>query len=122
MSDGTYGYREKFPWPTHYYGMAVRELAKRGARVIGFDILFGLLNPAAKIELPDGTEAESDRFFAAEPRRRGRRCSPAEAQRSEEHTSELQSLTNLVCRLLLEKKKIKNRADTRHVLARADHV
>src|SRR5262249_61754402 len=30
-----------------------------------------------------------------------RRCS---ASRSEEHTSELQSLTNLVCRLLLEKK------------------
>src|SRR5437016_6640352 len=28
-----------------------------------------------------------------------------EAARSEEHTSELQSLTNLVCRLLLEKKK-----------------
>src|SRR5437016_11095777 len=27
--------------------------------------------------------------------------------RSEEHTSELQSLTNLVCRLLLEKKKLK---------------
>src|SRR5437016_11897738 len=29
------------------------------------------------------------------------------AARSEEHTSELQSLTNLVCRLLLEKKKQK---------------
>src|SRR5258706_4823054 len=29
----------------------------------------------------------------------------ARRQRSEEHTSELQSLTNLVCRLLLEKKK-----------------
>src|SRR5258706_1222306 len=29
----------------------------------------------------------------------------AERLRSEEHTSELQSLTNLVCRLLLEKKK-----------------
>src|SRR5437016_9416581 len=28
--------------------------------------------------------------------------------RSEEHTSELQSLTNLVCRLLLEKKKDKD--------------
>src|SRR5258706_9771209 len=28
-----------------------------------------------------------------------------ESSRSEEHTSELQSLTNLVCRLLLEKKK-----------------
>src|SRR5438093_6444513 len=31
------------------------------------------------------------------------------APRSEEHTSELQSLTNLVCRLLLEKKKDKKR-------------
>src|SRR5437016_9653169 len=29
----------------------------------------------------------------------------ARRSRSEEHTSELQSLTNLVCRLLLEKKK-----------------
>src|SRR5438046_3586223 len=34
--------------------------------------------------------------------RPSRRCS---SLRSEEHTSELQSLTNLVCRLLLEKKK-----------------
>src|SRR5262249_59838527 len=33
--------------------------------------------------------------------------SPTWAVRSEEHTSELQSLTNLVCRLLLEKKKKK---------------
>src|SRR5438093_9826695 len=32
--------------------------------------------------------------------------------RSEEHTSELQSLTNLVCRLLLEKKKKKNYTTT----------
>src|SRR5688572_32361371 len=30
-----------------------------------------------------------------------------DAKRSEEHTSELQSQSNLVCRLLLEKKKIK---------------
>src|SRR5438093_13685072 len=33
---------------------------------------------------------------------------PRGATRSEEHTSELQSLTNLVCRLLLEKKKKRN--------------
>src|SRR2546427_3032006 len=32
-------------------------------------------------------------------------------RRSEEHTSELQSQSNLVCRLLLEKKKNKNTAD-----------
>src|SRR5438046_5998473 len=42
---------------------------------------------------------------------------PAVALRSEEHTSELQSLTNLVCRLLLEKKKKKRlaRATLPHV-------
>src|SRR2546423_10825547 len=34
-----------------------------------------------------------------------RAWSPASAARSEEHTSELQSLAYLVCRLLLEKKK-----------------
>src|SRR2546430_12571448 len=36
--------------------------------------------------------------------------------RSEEHTSELQSQSNLVCRLLLEKKKI----PTPHVLQQSD--
>src|SRR5256886_9821558 len=41
----------------------------------------------------------------------GRRVGRAAVVRSEEHTSELQSQSNLVCRLLLEKKKnhIKNR-------------
>src|SRR5262245_62514205 len=34
---------------------------------------------------------------------------PADAGRSEEHTSELQSLRHLVCRLLLEKKKKKKK-------------
>src|SRR5688572_32983590 len=34
-------------------------------------------------------------------------CGPARRPRSEEHTSELQSQSNLVCRLLLEKKKKK---------------
>src|SRR2546427_5862334 len=35
-------------------------------------------------------------------------CDQADTQRSEEHTSELQSQSNLVCRLLLEKKKKQN--------------
>src|SRR3989449_4822177 len=39
-----------------------------------------------------------------------------DAERSEEHTSELQSRLHLVCRLLLEKKK-KNSVDTREELA-----
>src|SRR5256886_11255070 len=44
-------------------------------------------------------------------RRRARRPPPARPRRSEEHTSELQSQSNLVCRLLLEKK---NRSTIRH--------
>src|SRR5437016_6991029 len=35
-------------------------------------------------------------------------------QRSEEHTSELQSLTNLVCRLLLEKKNAQRKEPRHH--------
>src|SRR5438270_5361244 len=38
---------------------------------------------------------------------------PAEEVRSEEHTSELQSQSNLVCRLLLEKKKKKKKKKKR---------
>src|SRR2546425_7710344 len=56
-----------------------------------------------------------DRCRAPRPvvRGRARSSSPAldysrSSRRSEEHTSELQSLAYLVCRLLLEKKKKKN--------------
>src|SRR3989454_9872732 len=40
-----------------------------------------------------------------DPQRRGDQSGPRLVWRSEEHTSELQSPCNLVCRLLLEKKK-----------------
>src|SRR5688572_31281635 len=40
-------------------------------------------------------------------------------KRSEEHTSELQSQSNLVCRLLLEKKKKKETTHTRSLLSAA---
>src|SRR5262245_64460598 len=43
------------------------------------------------------------------------------ATRSEEHTSELQSLRHLVCRLLLEKKK-KNKKDRREDLTAHDRA
>src|SRR5262249_38806500 len=55
--------------------------------------------------------------------RGGRHTPIRHAVRSEEHTSELQSLTNLVCRLLLEKKKKRHKSDNkRHKLERADNV
>src|SRR3712207_7635534 len=46
-----------------------------------------------------GTQFSSSRAYVSPPRY-------AEAERSEEHTSELQSRQYLVCRLLLEKKNI----------------
>src|SRR5205823_13162999 len=56
--------------------------------------------PACRSEYPGNSRSDS-------PALPPRQCPPA-APRSEEHTSELQSLAYLVCRLLLEKKKKNN--------------
>src|SRR5690242_21311300 len=48
------------------------------------------------------------------PARSPRRCAACSSPRSEEHTSELQSHVNLVCRLLLEKKKKKKHNTQSH--------
>src|SRR5256885_9272834 len=45
---------------------------------------------------------------------------PGRGDRSEEHTSELQSPCNLVCRLLLEKKESHSTPSTRAALASSD--
>src|SRR5687767_15659616 len=47
----------------------------------------------------DTADRRADRMVRPQSKRRGAQC-----PRSEEHTSELQSLAYLVCRLLLEKK------------------
>src|SRR5258708_28339675 len=52
-------------------------------------------------EPPDGQVEHDDHNPRRDPQRRGQ----VAADRSEEHTSELQSPDHLVCRLLLEKKK-----------------
>src|SRR5256886_5657503 len=55
--------------------------------------------------LPAGTQKQVFPFFVP-PRAAGSAWAPpGKRKRSEEHTSELQSQSNLVCRLLLEKKK-----------------
>src|SRR2546425_4015945 len=54
---------------------------------------------AAGVDEPSAEDAHADRG------QRVRRVEEGERLRSEEHTSELQSLAYLVCRLLLEKKK-----------------
>src|SRR5262245_62515808 len=56
------------------------------------------------------------RARSAPPRRPGR------GPRSEEHTSELQSLRHLVCRLLLEKKKNKTIDEPAELQRRAEYA
>src|SRR2546423_7554458 len=59
-------------------------------------------------DLPHAVGAEVEAEDSA-PTACGRSCGPwPSTARSEEHTSELQSLAYLVCRLLLEKKKKEN--------------
>src|SRR5438477_2601043 len=55
--------------------------------------------PDQRLHRPALAPRDRDPALASHPRPRG-------ASRSEEHTSELQSHVNLVCRLLLEKKNI----------------
>src|SRR4051812_49573877 len=62
-----------------------------------------LWSPAPEIRVAEGT--------APSPHPRG-------SERSEEHSSELQSHVNLVCRLLLEKKKADSLSTFRHLTER----
>src|SRR2546430_6549910 len=55
--------------------------------------------------LPIFHQAEEDKGAGKRQPAQQRRAAEDAAERSEEHTSELQSQSNLVCRLLLEKKK-----------------
>src|SRR5947207_8659952 len=68
-----------------------------------YDVVEGLGGPLAVVDeqivAPESVEQAHFRGWIA------RRFGPAFARRSEEHTSELQSHSDLVCRLLLEKKK-----------------
>src|SRR5688572_32594021 len=76
-----------------------RDLADRARQVRGI----GQPGEAAVAVQPPGDQPE---VAAAGPAR--------DHVRSEEHTSELQSQSNLVCRLLLEKKKKQQRKTTDH--------
>src|SRR6185369_18015028 len=63
------------------------------------------LHDALPISRPSNASGRKDASLVPSPTSAASSCSPS--ARSEEHTSELQSHLNLVCRLLLEKKKTK---------------
>src|SRR5690554_7327185 len=68
---------------------------------------FSCMSTQAFLELSPSTSAEA--HFNHTPEERGKEIFPETLIRSEEHTSELQSRPHLVCRLLLEKKKIEQK-------------
>src|SRR2546430_7402147 len=61
-----------------------------------------LLEEACRVEI---AACLCNQALTVDPKENGRWESDLSVCRSEEHTSELQSQSNLVCRLLLEKKK-----------------
>src|SRR5205823_11798507 len=73
----------------------------RSSRPCGLDYECGVRNAECGIE---GPQSVNEAYICAALR-----------IRSEEHTSELQSLAYLVCRLLLEKKKKKNNTQIHHI-------
>src|SRR5262249_60664956 len=80
----------------------------RASHLLGVSLFFFLMirRPPRSTLFPYTTLFRSRRLLLPRrPREPPRAALRPRRQRSEEHTSELQSLTNLVCRLLLEKKK-----------------
>src|SRR5688572_31879159 len=86
-----------FPYTTLF-----RSLAQLGGAVRGQELLeHGQRAGRVAVEQP----VQRDQLEVLVASRLGRRPLSGGLPRSEEHTSELQSQSNLVCRLLLEKKK-----------------
>src|SRR5690348_17928417 len=89
-----------FPYTTLFRSIAIGcEIRRRELRLLGFQILAELVHDVVA-RLPALGQL---RVPGAEVLR-GEIEEGVLAQRSEEHTSELQSPVHLVCRLLLEKK------------------
>src|ERR1019366_1703262 len=74
--------------------------------------------PPRSTLFPYTTLFRSKPITATSPASPPKSSPPPQNNRSEEHMSELQSLTNLVCRLLLEKKKNFHTQNCREVVMR----
>src|SRR5688572_31163777 len=85
------------------HGRELHELVKRPLQLMVHQA-FNFERPRCEIDLRRSVRVEHGPLFRARLTGRDAFVAP----RSEEHTSELQSQSNLVCRLLLEKKKKQN--------------
>src|SRR5438093_6347521 len=98
--------------------------------LLSFFFFFLMIRRPPRSTLFPYTTLFRSRFFAAGEQLHalqalpGRRRDDVDAafERSEEHTSELQSLTNLVCRLLLEKKKKKKKNKKQNIYKQHNYI
>src|SRR2546430_12900739 len=92
-----------FPYTTLFRSGPDAEIpyARSGVRTDVDQTVTGISALAVDVGVEAGVAGKREQVLARDVD--ARRCGAAE-QRSEEHTSELQSQSNLVCRLLLEKK------------------
>ncbi len=66
LSNVNASYQFSWPWPRQLHGKIVNELNARGAKAIGFDILFAELHPvfsSTSVKEPNGTMVPSDEYF-----------------------------------------------------------
>src|SRR5206468_12742642 len=98
-------YRVPHSFPTRRSSDLHREDPVRGLRRKGLEAALGIVHATEYEDSHQPVEDLPHRFPV--PGNDGEDLQPAGANRSEEHTSELQSRSDLVCRLLLEKKKKK---------------
>src|ERR1039458_10756108 len=92
------------------------EVEKISAKIADIKERLGQRGPGR----PKATAAAATGTDHAGPQKRRTISKAGRARRSEEHTSELQSLRHLVCRLLLEKKKRAGGSLERRRTRRAD--
>src|SRR5205085_12038860 len=100
------------PRPPHIYTLSLHDALPicigqgAGRHVVGVAVLPIRGKEPAGPQTPQGSRQQPAGFQVGRQRTVGKaQVLPAVDARSEEHTSELQSQSNLVCRLLLEKKK-----------------
>src|SRR5688500_19668925 len=97
----------------------IRDYKVTGVQTCALPISGRVAAPGARTGRADSTASRAGRAASRDTAGIARRQGPSRpsgwaAIRSEEHTSELQSPCNLVCRLLLEKKKKKNKERRLH--------
>src|SRR5690242_21718930 len=107
MAMSKLGTLPELPYSFHFFFLLLRRPPR--STLFPYTTLFRSSRSSGAGTSP-AARARGERARSRRSPDRPSRLRPRRRRRSEEHTSELQSHVNLVCRLLLEKKKIKTKS------------